>query len=224
MLRICTSKEPFAKLQDVEALSTTMFKEGLDICSETRVRAQALDAKMGTNPDGNHMDIWSEDLLHAIDQAAIKHLSLCTNQLGINEDVYLSSLYSYITSVVKLIQAHVEDKEHAELIAARFKWAMQPRLHEMIPMPIMTDSMIDATFQSMDVVKHGILEVSNLCSFLSTSPRPLWMHFPQNGVHRYAGDFHSSGYVSNVDVGCTSRRMGSPVARGISILQVMSPM
>jgi hypothetical protein len=152
-LRICGSNKDFEKVDIVKGLIQASQKRK---DKEIKARCKELDDAM----TATDTDFWTRKMLRAIDGVAADKFGSCLNQVGMREDVYLTRLHQYVGEVETVIRQYAEDAAHAELVCARFRWAMQVREGHDVPMPLMTQTILTAIVISTEAVELGTSEVS----------------------------------------------------------------
>ena len=118
-----------------------------------------LDSAMTPN---DCTDFWTVDMLNAINRMATLKLASCQKEIGLQESSYLNRLQSYVDHIIPTIRQYANDRNHAELVVARFAWVMHPRIKRNTPMPLMTQFVLEATVASAEAVAIGTSEVSFL--------------------------------------------------------------
>jgi len=134
---------------------------GEDLPEQMLKQIQDLDNAMTPNDSTN---FWTVEMLNAINRMATLKLVSCQTEMGLPESSYLNRLRSYVDQVIPIIRQYAKDQNHAELVVARFAWAMQPRVKRNTPMPLMTQFVLEATITSTEAVAIGTSEVSFLLS------------------------------------------------------------
>jgi hypothetical protein len=125
--------------------------------TSTEAACKKLDKAMSVSST----DFWTPTMLRAIDAVAWDKFGDCMNQIGMREDTYLTRLHQYVKEVETVIRQHARDAAHAELVCARFTWAMRVKVGDDVPMPLMTQAILQATVISAEAVEVGISEVSS---------------------------------------------------------------
>jgi hypothetical protein len=176
LLRVLSSRQNFPSVQEVQGVIRRMQQEGSALSDETKRLVTILDdgitlseGKLENTDDNGKLNIndeeaatfWSKDMLKAIDQVATDSFKYCTNQIGMPEDVYLNALTTYVANVSTTFRQYLAgDLAHAELVIARFTWAMHPRQGKSTPLPLLTEDVIWSIPESLKIVELGMVEVS----------------------------------------------------------------
>lgn len=176
-MRVLSSRQEFPSVQEVQQV-IRVIQEGSTLSDETKALITTLDdgITLGEGKlkieDEQAATFWTKDMLKAIDEFATEAFKYCNSQIGMPEDIYLNALTTYVANVSTTFRQYLAgDLAHAELVIARFTWAMYPRKGRGTPLPLLTEDVIWSIAESLKIVELGIVEVGLFCLAQYLHPR-----------------------------------------------------
>jgi hypothetical protein len=162
LLKMITSNGKFNSLKYVEVLIDDMnaMQKPTSSIAEKEEKLDALMA-VATTSD---LSFFSTELLKSIDSDAKDLFKKCIHTIGVKDDTYTTQLNLYIQAVLCRIDQHCADKPLLEKAKARFRWLMLPRKNKLLPLPIMTESVIKYMCMSFANIKNAVEEVCHHCN------------------------------------------------------------
>jgi hypothetical protein len=123
---------------------------------------------------------WTVELLKAIDQEAQKAFSSCRIEIGMKDDSYLTALISYLRNVLALIRTHHRNRENLEHTLGRVAWILFFHPDRVsVPLPLMTEYVIESVFMSLESFRGSIYEVStHKFAFFEKRPDIEYVRYP----------------------------------------------
>ncbi|KAG0692330.1 hypothetical protein DFH29DRAFT_1084805, partial [Suillus ampliporus] len=167
VLRLLASQDEFPKYQDTCNMIEVIAAGGKD-AETTHARVVELRAQILASEPGD-FTIFSK-FLPAIDNEAIKHFAKFKGALGTWDPHYETCLAQYRTSVLNLFKAAWKTKNKGgrtadelvwlDRVMARMNLWLVPLAEIHMPLPLMTGSVMDNVWESLEAVSEGFLETS----------------------------------------------------------------
>ena len=158
VMRHCVSRSDFMSYQDVDNLTRELLSPGANAKRrEERVKATE-QLFVEKEPD---LSFWSMELLEAIDTAAQVHISKVMIEIGMAEDSYLNALGAYTQQVIDEMQKLRPGHPLLDVAMARFKWKMTRFPGQPVPMPLVTEKVLEYICASLGQTRNAIEEVSS---------------------------------------------------------------